>query len=112
MTSRLRLLLVTGAALLVIVLAGCGSPRVLGSSSDAVGNASTDNPFIPTNADLSDCVGTLERPGCETNRGSDVHMYLTFGALMGGMALIGWRIAVSIRHRDRDLDARLPEHTY
>ena len=39
-------------------------------------------------------------------------MYLTFGVLMTGMAFIGWRIFISIRKRDRDLDEHLPEHTY
>ena len=33
-----------------------------------------------------------------------------FAALMGGMALIGWRIAVGIRQHDRD--EQIPEHTF
>ena len=39
-------------------------------------------------------------------------MYITFAVLMGGMALIGWRIAVAVRRRDRELDEQVLEHTY
>ncbi len=41
-----------------------------------------------------------------------MRLYLTFGVLMTGMAFIGWRIAIAIRKRDRDLEEHLPEHTY
>ena len=72
----------------------------------------TDNDLVPQDQNLSDCVGTLERPDCGAPKKSDLNMYLTFGVLMTGMAFIGWRIFVAVRKRDRDLDEHLPEHTY
>ena len=110
--NRLRLLVVGAVAVLVLVLGGCGT--VVRGSSGAIAPATTDNDFIPTDQNLTDCVGTLEKPNCGSTNKNDAHMYLTFGVLMGGMALIGWRIAVAIRKRDReiDLDERVAEHTY
>lgn len=111
MRSRLRLLLLGVVALAVVGLAGCGTPIVRGSSP-VIETPTTDNEFIPTDQNLSDCVGTLERPNCGSNSKEDAHMYITFAVLMGGMALIGWRIAVAVRRRDRELDERVPEHTF
>ncbi|MFT3851459.1 MAG: hypothetical protein QM733_01750 [Ilumatobacteraceae bacterium] len=110
MPTRLRLLVVGVAAVLVLLLGAC-SPVVRGSST-AIAPPTTDNSFIPTNQNLTDCVGTLERPNCGSESKGDSHMYLTFAVLMAGMALIGWRIAVAVRRRDRNLDEQLPEHTF
>ena len=110
-TSRPRLLLVLAVALGTLVVGGCGSAAGR-DATPAVAPATTDNDFIPADQNLTDCVGTLERPDCGSASKSDVNMYLTFGVLMTGMALIGWRLVVAIRKRDRDLDEHLPEHTY
>ena len=99
------------ALLLTLTLAGCGSSRVLGNSTD-IATVTTDNDLVPQDQNLSDCVGTLERPDCGAPKKSDLNMYLTFGVLMAGMGFIGWRIFASIRKRDRDLEEHLPEHTY
>ncbi len=61
----------------------------------------TDNPFIPTKQNLSDCVGTMELPNCGSPKKGDSRTYLTFAVLMLGMGFIGWRIVVSVRRRDR-----------
>jgi hypothetical protein len=109
--SRLRLLVVGAVALATLVLGGCGSAVVRGASP-VLATPTTDNVFIPANQNLSDCVGTLERPNCGSASKSDVNMYITFAVLMAGMAAIGWRLTVAIRKRDRDLDEHLPEHTF
>ena len=83
-----------------------------GRDHDGRHHADDDNDFIPADQNLTDCVGTLEKPDCGSNRKDDLNMYLTFGVLMGGMALIGWRIAVAVRQRDRAQEEHLPEHTY
>ena len=108
--NRLRPLLVVVIVALAISLAGCGSLGINGSNAAAP--PTTDNEFIPKDQNLSDCVGTLERPNCGSSSKGDVRLYLTFGVLMTGMAFIGWRIAIAIRKRDRDLEEHLPEHTY
>src|SRR4051812_12534681 len=96
---RLRLLVVGAVALATLLLGGCGTPVVRGASP-VLAPPTTDNDLIPTDQNLSDCVGTLERPDCGSSSKSDVNMYITFAVLMGGMAFIGWRVAIAIRKRD------------
>ena len=93
-----------------LALGACGSGAAV--TTTTLATPTTVNDLIPTDQNLTDCVGTLEKPNCGSNRKNDVHMYMTFGVLMGGMALIGWRIAVAIRKRDRALDEHVPEHTF
>lgn len=57
----------------------------------------TDNPFIPENANLGDCVSSLPRPECGSTARGGVGQWLVFGALLGGLTFIGWRIARGIR---------------
>jgi hypothetical protein len=61
----------------------------------------TINDFLPTDENLGACIGSLERPGCNTSNKSDFRTYLTFAALTLGLAFIGWRITVGIKQRDR-----------
>jgi hypothetical protein len=60
-----------------------------------------DNPFIPENANLGDCVSSLPRPDCGTDQRSGYHQYLTLIVLFLGTVFIGWRIARGVRSRDR-----------
>ena len=57
----------------------------------------TDNPFIPENANLGDCVSSLPRPGCGSEAHGGVGQWLVFGALVGGLGFIGWRVSRGIR---------------
>lgn len=59
--------------------------------------------------DYSACVGLYQKPGCGTkpvlsgDRGGAMQL-VVFGVLIAGMAVIGVRIARSIRARDKALD--------
>ena len=59
--------------------------------------------------DYSACVGLYQKPGCGTkpvlsgDRGGAMQL-VVFGVLIAGMAVIGIRIARSIRARDKELD--------
>ena len=57
----------------------------------------TDNPFIPEDANLGDCVSSLPRPGCGSEAHGGVGQWLVFGALVGGLGFIGWRVSRGIR---------------
>ena len=103
--------IVVAALALCLIAAGCSSGATPPTTTVSSGPPAT-NDFLPTDQNLSDCVGTLELPNCGSERKNDVRLYLTFAALMGGMGLIGWRIAVGVRRRDRELDAHAPEHTF
>jgi hypothetical protein len=111
-----------GAALFAIVclgtvLAGCGGDNpyqtaakatassvvgnpVVGNGSSVVGN----NDFLP-DRNISDCVGTMERPNCGSRTKGGYQMYATFAALLLGMAFIGWRIFLGVRARDKVVNA-------
>jgi len=101
--------IVLAAFALSLLAAGCSSGATAPTTTVAAAPVVT-NDFLPADQNLSDCVGTLELPNCGSSKKSDMRLYLTFAALMGGMGLIGWRIAVGIRKRDRD--DPVPEHTF
>jgi hypothetical protein len=100
----------TLAPLLVLtVLAGCSGPNPFqaakaASSTTVADNGTptqvTDNGFIP-DRNVSDCVGTNERPNCGSSKKGGLGMWLTFGALILGVGFVMWRISVSVRTRDR-----------
>lgn len=73
-------------------------------SSEPAGNV-----FTPEDANVSSCVGTLERPDCGSKSKGGWRMYLTFAVLMGGMSFIGWRITKSVRQRDAILNHGTPD---
>jgi hypothetical protein len=104
--------LVLVPVLFVTVLAGCSGPNPFqaakAASSTTVVNANdgngtptqaTDNGFIP-DRNVSDCVGTNERPTCGSSKKGGLGMWLTFGALILGVGFVMWRISVSVRKRD------------
>lgn len=78
---------------------------VPGDSSEAPAAGSEVNVFTPENANVSSCVGTMERGDCGSTSKGGWRMYLTFAVLMGGMGFIGWRIARSIKARDAVVNA-------
>lgn len=102
----LSFVVITGAAL----LAGCSgeNPYQASESANSVSlgagaapaPATEINVFTPEDANVSSCVGTMERPDCGSKSKGGWRMYLTFAVLMSGMGFIGWRIARSIRQRD------------
>jgi hypothetical protein len=100
------------AALVLVVLAGCSGPNpfqaakaasstTVASNDNGNGTPSqvTDNGFIPER-NVSDCVGTNERPNCGSSKKGGLGMWLTFGALILGVGFVMWRISVSVRRRD------------
>lgn len=102
----LAFVLMASAAL----LAGCSgeNPYQASESANSVSleageapaPATEINVFTPEDANVSSCVGTMERPDCGSKSKGGWRMYLTFAVLMSGMGFIGWRIARSIRQRD------------
>lgn len=51
--------------------------------------------------DISDCVSALPDPRCRTREDADLMQLAVLGVLLAAIALIGWRIARSVRQRDR-----------
>jgi hypothetical protein len=111
MVRLLRLLVPVAAAL--VVFAGCSGPNpyqaarestttVAGSGTQ--GTAVGDNPFLP-DKNLSDCVGTNERPNCGSPEKGTKGTYMTFAVLIAGLGFIFWRISIGVRARDKVMNA-------
>jgi hypothetical protein len=99
------------------VVAGCSGPNPFQAAKesttttasstadqDVTGNSLADNVYLP-NRNLSDCVGTLERPDCGSPQKGGKGMYMTFAVLILGLGFVMWRIALSVRKRDAVVNA-------
>ena len=101
--------------------AGCGgqNPYQASNSANSVSMQNGDAPavgaggnvFTPEDANVSSCVGTMERGDCGSKSKGGWRMYLTFAVLMSGMGFIGWRIARSIKARDAVVNAGTEDGT-
>lgn len=60
------------------------------------------NPFLPENRDLTDCVGTLERPGCGSEARGGWHQNAVAIVMIGGLMLVFGRIAWSVRRGQKN----------
>jgi len=76
---------------------------VTAETTPATGIAAND--FLPEDQNISDCVGTNERPGCGSKSKGGLHLYLVFAALIGGVGFIAWRVSIGIRARDAVVNA-------
>jgi len=77
------------------------APPTTVPSTDEPATTALDNPFLPEDANIGDCVSALPRPECGSNARGGWRQTLVFAAVLAGMAVIGWRLAVSVRRRDR-----------
>ena len=62
----------------------------------------TANPFLPEDADLTACVGTLQRPGCGSDQRGGWHQNLVAIAMIGGLLIIFGRVAWGVARNRRD----------
>jgi hypothetical protein len=62
----------------------------------------TVNEFFPTDRSLGDCLSALPRPGCGSEARGGMHQTAVFGVMVLGLGVIGTRIVVGIRRRDRE----------
>lgn len=100
--------MVCSAAIALVVLAGCSGDNVFDEAKNEVPastvagsdtEGSGENVFLPE-GNLSDCVGTVERPNCGSAEKGGTGTYLTLGVLVLGLAFIFWRISIGVRRRD------------
>ncbi len=59
----------------------------------------SDNPFLPENANIGDCVSALA-PGVWKQGPGGWRQMIVFVAVLLAMAVIGMRLFVSVRRRD------------
>jgi hypothetical protein len=91
-------------AVLVVALALTVSPADAGVD-DPPPPPVTVTDFYPESANLTDCVGLVERPGCGSESRGGIGQTLTFLALAAGLGLIFWRVSVGVRKNRTPQDA-------
>jgi hypothetical protein len=62
----------------------------------------TANPFLPEEADLTSCIGTLQRPGCGSEERGGWHQYLVAIAMVGGLLIVFGRVAWGVARNRRN----------
>ncbi len=87
----------TTAAAPVTATAGTVPGDTVPDATSSIG----DNPFLPEERNLGECNSSLPKPGCGSKAQGGWRQGLVFGALMLGMAFIGWRIFRAVRRADR-----------
>jgi hypothetical protein len=58
---------------------------------------STLNDFLPEERAISDCVSAVPKPGCGSKARGGWHQDLVAVLLVGGLAIVGWRIVAGVR---------------
>jgi hypothetical protein len=69
----------------------------------------TANPFLPDEVDLSQCVGTLPRPGCGSEERGGWHQNLVAIAMVAGLLIVFGRVAWGVRRNRRQNDTNAPD---
>ena len=102
------LLIVTSVVALIAPPAG----HTMAAATDPVGTdlpVDTANPFLPENRDVTDCVGTVQRPGCGSEARGGWHQNLVAIAMIGGLFIVFGRVAwVVVKAQRRDTAGRGP----
>ncbi len=108
----LRILL---ALAVVLGVFGLSPAATSASSGDEPPPVATDvpvvtaNPFLPEEADLTSCVGMLQRPGCGSEERGGGHQYAVAAVMVGGLLLVFGRVAWGIRRSQKNAAASLPD---
>lgn len=76
-------------------------PTTTVPTTDTPATTVLDNPFLPEGANIGDCVSAVPRPECGSKARGGWRQTLVFGTMLVAMVVIGYRIFVSVRRRDR-----------
>jgi hypothetical protein len=63
--------------------------------------ATTDNPFLPEDANIGDCISAVPRPDCGSKARGGWRQGLVFGVVAAAVLVIGARLVIGIRRRER-----------
>jgi hypothetical protein len=69
----------------------------------------TANPFLPEEADLTSCIGMLQRPGCGSEERGGWHQYLVAIAMVGGLLIVFGRVAWGVRRSQKNATVTTPD---
>lgn len=106
MTVRAKLLIAAAAVLLGVALLAAGpggtetsvaAPTTSTAVATTTPRTVLDNDFIPAEANLTDCVSSIQRPGCGSSARGGWRQNLVLALLVAGLAFIAWRIVRGAR---------------
>jgi hypothetical protein len=60
-----------------------------------------DNPFLPEDANIGDCISAVPRPECGSKARGGWRQGLVFVAVVAAVAVIGTRLVIGVRKRER-----------
>jgi hypothetical protein len=108
-----RRLLVVPAVLLIPIAAATTTaaasadpaPAAVAAATPSPTPPVTDNPFLPPDKDLTECVSANPQPGCGSKAHGGWRQALTFVVVALAMAFIGWRIVVIVRRNRKAVEA-------
>ena len=63
------------------------------------------NPFLPENRDLTDCIGTLQRPGCGSEARGGWHQNAVAIVMVTGLLIVFGRVAWGVRRGQKNAAA-------
>jgi hypothetical protein len=63
------------------------------------GDGYADNPFIPEDRSLGQCISSLPQPGCGSEAQGGWRQYLLLVFLVLGLGFIGWRVVHGARQQ-------------
>ena len=106
--TRVSTVLLALVAAVVLGLSTSGDGREAAGAT-APPTTIVDNPFLPDDQNLSDCISALPRPECGSEERGDWRQILVLALVVAGFAFIAWRVVRSVRRRDaRGVPPRRP----
>ncbi len=67
------------------------------------------NPFLPENRDITDCIGTLQRPGCGSEARGGWHQNAVAIVMITGLLIVFGRVAWGVRRGQKNAAAATPD---
>lgn len=64
------------------------------------------NPFLPEDRDITDCVGTMQRPGCGSEARGGWRQQLVAIVMVGGLLIVFGRVAWGVRRSQKNMTVR------
>ena len=67
------------------------------------------NPFLPEDRDLTECIGTLQRPGCGSEARGGWHQNAVAIVMFAGLLVVFGRIAWGVRRSQKQAATPTPD---
>jgi hypothetical protein len=81
--------------------AASAAPATTVPADDSSPSTTLNNPFLPEDANIGACISAVPRPECGSKARGGWRQGAVFGAVALAMLLIGTRLVVGVRKRDR-----------